>query len=204
MALNAKALSAIMIGQMGSQGILGTAMPGFCDALSEGIVTGFLSQNQVTTIDTGLLPAGVPGAGTGKMAGIVGSAMFGVTMPLVASGGFLGTKSTGLIKAVTESLAIHFTSANIASTKHPTVAIGAGVGKVLGLSGSGIASIAVGLMASKGISGPNMPGLVKAICEGFALNVMATGIVSVSIVGAPLVTPAGTIPSAGSGTGKIT
>jgi hypothetical protein len=204
MALNGKALSAIMIGQMGSQGILGTAMPGFCEALSEGIVTGFLSQNQVTTVDTGVLPAGAPGVGIGKMAGIVGSAMFGVTMPLVASGGFLGTKSTGLIKAVTEALALHFTSTNIVNTQHPTVAIGAGVGKVLGLSGAGIASIAIGLMTSKGIAGPQMPGLVKAICEGFAINVMATGIVSVSIVGAPLVTPGGTVPSAGSGTGKIT
>jgi hypothetical protein len=204
MALNGKALSGIMLGQMASKGLAGSSTPSFCEALSEGIVTGFLSQNQVTTVDTGLLPSGAPGVGTGKMVGILGPALFGATMPLVAGGGIVGSSSTGMIQAICDAIALHFNSANLVNTTHPTVAIGSGVGKILGLNGSGIASIAIGQMTSKGIAGTKMPSLVKAICDGFAINVMATAIVNVTIVGAPLLILGSPVPSAGAGSGKAT
>jgi hypothetical protein len=204
MALNGQALAALMIGEMSSKGILGTAMPKFCQAISDGIVNGFLAQNQVTTIDVGLLPAGAPGIGIGKVSGINGQAMFGVTMPLVASAGMLGTKSQPMIQAVCNAIANHFLAANLVNTLHPTVAVGSGIGKITGLNGSGIASITNGLMLSKGIAGKSMQPLVKAICEGFAINVMATSIVNVTITGAPLLILGVPVPSSGAGTGKTT
>lgn len=203
MALNSKALQTLMIGQFASKGITGTKIPDFSAALSEGIVEGFLAQNSVTTIDVGILPLGIPGIGTGKMIGLIPSAMLAAALPLVASEAILGAKSKDLVEAAVTAIVIHFTAANIASTNHPLVAIGSGIGKVTGLSGPGLTSFVMPKMLSKDIKGEKLQGLVKGICTGFALNVMATAIVNVVIVGVPLLILGVPVPSGGPGIGNI-
>lgn len=203
MALNPQALQALIISQLSSKGIRGTKMTSFAGAISEGIVESFLAQNIVNTIDAGLLPSGAPGVGIGKMAGLNPQAMIGMMLPLVASEGILGVKSKDLVEAICTAICNHFLSANIANTVHPLVAIGAGSGPVLGLDPNLTTSVLVMKFASKGIRGTKMQGLAKGISTGFVNNILATAIVTQTIVGSPLLILGVPVPSGGPGTGKI-
>lgn len=204
MALNPQALQALMVSQMASKGIMGSKMASFAGGVSEGIVESFLAQNIVNTVDSGLLPAGAPGAGIGTMAGLNPQAMMGMMLPLVASEGILGVKSKDLIEAICTAICNHFLMANLANTVHPLVAVGSGIGKVAGLIPDAITAIMIGKLISKGIAGTKVQGLAKGISTGFANNVMATAIVSQVIAGSPLLILGSPVPSGGPGNGKIT
>lgn len=204
MALNGKALQSIMVGQLASKGIVGGKVSDLAGGLSEGLVDSFLAQNTVITSDVGLLPAGAPGVGVGKMIGLDPKAMAGMMLPLVTSEGILGSKSKDLIDGICEAVCTHFLAANLVNTTHPTVVLGSGVGKVTALQASATSAMVSGKLASKGIVGSKMQNLAKGISEGFVNNILATAVINVSIAGAPLVTPGGTVPSGGAGTGKVT
>jgi hypothetical protein len=203
MALNPQALQALMVSQLASKGIRGSKMSSFAGGVSEGIVESFLAQNIVNTIDSGLLPAGAPGAGIGKMAGLNPKAMMGMMLPLVASEGILGVKSKDLVEAICTAICNHFLAANLANTIHPLVAIGAGTGTVMGLIPEATTAIMVTKLASKGIRGTKMQGLAKGISTGFVNNVMATAVVTQTIAGSPLLILGSPVPSGGPGNGKI-
>lgn len=200
--LNGKLLTPQMIGQLASKGIKGSKIGLFASAMSEGIVEGFLANNSVTTIDAGIAPAGM-GVGTGKMSGLVPSSLLAMTMPALASEQILGSKSKDLAEAVTNALCLHFNQANMAMTTHSFVGVGAGIGKVIGLSSSAMALKVMQRMASQGIAGDKMQGLVKAICDSFSKNLMATAIVNVAIIGPPLLILGVPVPGGGIGRGKI-
>lgn len=203
MALNPQALQALMISQLSSKGIRGTKMASFAGAISEGIIESFLAQNIVNTVDAGLLPAGAPGIGVGKIAGLNPKAMMGMMLPLVASEGILGVKSKDLVESICTAICNHFLTANIVNTVHPLVAIGAGSGPVLGLDPNLTTSVLVMKFASKGIRGSKMQNLAKGISTGFVNNILATAIATQSIVGSPLLILGAPVPSGGPGTGKV-
>lgn len=178
-------------------------MASFAGAISEGIIESFLAQNIVNTVDAGLLPAGAPGIGVGKIAGLNPKAMMGMMLPLVASEGILGVKSKDLVESICTAICNHFLTANIVNTVHPLVAIGAGSGPVLGLDPNLTTSVLVMKFASKGIRGSKMQNLAKGISTGFVNNILATAIATQSIVGSPLLILGAPVPSGGPGTGKV-
>lgn len=203
MALNPKLLQTLMMAQLASSGIRGSKMSAFAGGLSEGIIESFIMQNIVNTVDVGLLPSGAPGIGVGKMAGLDPKQMSAMMLPLVAAEGILGTKSKNLIDAICNAICTHFLSTNVANTLHPLVAVGSGTGKVVGLQPNLISTMILAKLTSKGVAGTKIRGLAKGVATGFANNVMATAVVSVAIVGAPLLILGAPVPSGGPGTGNI-
>lgn len=204
MALNPQLLQTLMMAQLASSGIRGTKMTSFAGGISEGIIESFLMQNIVNTVDVGLLPAGAPGIGVGKMAGLDPKLMSSMMLPLVAAEGILGTKSKNLIDAICNAVCTHFLSTNIVNTLHPLVAVGSGTGKVAGLQPNLISTMILAKLTSKGVRGTKIRGLAKGIATGFANNLMSTATVSVAIAGAPLLILGVPVPSGGPGTGNIT
>ena len=200
--LNGKALTSQMMSQFSSKGIKGSKISDFAGALSEGIVEGFLSKNSVTSIDAGFAPAGI-GIGQGKMLGLNPKTMLTVAMPALASEQLLGAKSKDLAEAVINALCMHFNQANLSMTTHPLVGVGSGVGKVIDLSSTDMALKIMSRMAAKGVAGEKIFGMIKAICDSFAKNLMATATVNITISGPPLLVLGVPIPSTGIGRGKI-
>jgi len=201
MALNGGQLGKLIFAQCASRGILGAEMNKFSTAMGEGIVESFVQMNKVQTIDVGVMTVGT---GTGKMMGIIPNALAGMVIPLMMGQGVMGTKMKDLAEGICFAAAMHFNSMNEVQTSHSTVALGSGTGKVLGLIPSVMEAKILQKMLAQNYSGTMMKPLVNAFSTGFCNNVMATAIVTVAISGAPApITPAGPVPSAGSGTGKV-
>ncbi len=201
MALNGGQLGKLILAQCAAKGILGSEMPKFSKAMGEGIVESFVEMNKVQTIDVGVMTVG---SGKGKMTGIIPDNLVKVVIPLLMAQGILGTKMKDLAEGVCFATAIHFNTMNEVETTHSTVALGSGTGKVLGLTPNKMESKIMQKMKAQNYDGTMLKPLVKAFSTGFCLNVMATAIVTVAIVGtpAPLILGA-PIPSGGSGKGKV-
>lgn len=202
MALNGSTLGQLMKAQCLSKGLKGTMIAPFCLAMGEGVVTSFVQMNKVQTMDVGVLTVGV---GKGKMLGLLPQPLLQAAVPLMLSQGLKGTKSKDFMEALCNATALHFNAMNEVSTTHTTVALGTGIGKVLGLTPNSMVSLIKSKMAAKNIKGEKLEPLVKAYCTAFCNVVMSTTTVQVTITGvpAPLVVLV-PIPSVGSGQGKVT
>jgi len=201
MALNGGLLGKLIFAQCASKGMIGSEMANFSSAFGEGIVESFTTMNQVITTDVGVLTAG---AGVGKMSGLVPNALTGAVLPLMMGQGILGPNAKDLAEGICNATVMHFNAMNVVNTTHTTVALGSGVGKVLGLTPPVMQAAILAKLTAKGYSGTMMMPLVSAFAQGFCTYVMATAIVSVVITGtpAPLILGA-PIPSAGVGQGKV-
>lgn len=200
--LNGNLLGSQIMSKLSSKGMTGSMMPSFSMALGEGIVSSFLSMNNVITTDVGFMTAG---SGKGKMSGLNEQMLFGLVSPLMLTNGIKGPQMIPMAQAICSAIVQHFISMNMVETTHIGVSLGTGVGKVTGLTPSVMTMAVVSKMLSKSIHGAQLEPLVKAVCQGFCSHVMATGIVNVAIMGSPapliLAVP---IPSSGVGKGKIT
>lgn len=201
MALNGGILGKLIFAQCASKGLVGMEMSNFSAAFGEGIVEAFTSMNQVITTDVGVLTAG---SGVGKMSGLVPSALTGIVLPLMLGQGMLGPNAKDLASGICTATVMHFNALNVVQTTHTTVALGSGIGKVLGLVPAVMQAKILSKMASKGYSGTMMMPLVNAFSSGFCTYVMASAIVNVVITGSPSPLILGApIPSAGVGQGKV-
>lgn len=195
MPLSDSALSGIMNAKMKSKNLNGEATPDFCDAVSKGVVTHFLSSNQVSTIDVGTAGAGV---GIGKLSGIdisMGSDIYSKLL----SKGIAGEDSKPMADAIAEAIVTHFLAANIVNTTNSGVALGSGSGKISGLVPTGMAGLIQAAMSSKSIKGVNAKDFAEAISEGVCQHINTKALVNVVISGAPIVPP---VPGVGAGIGK--
>jgi len=201
MALSGGQLGKLILAQCASKGITGLDMPKFSTAMGEGIVESFKEMNKVTTVDVGVMTSG---SGKGKMVGIIPNALSGMVIPLMMGQNLQGIKMKDLAEGICFAVAIHFNTMNMVETTHSTVALGTGVGKVLGLTSTKMESKIMEKMKAQNFDGTMLKPLVKAFSIGFCTNVMATAIVTVVITGAPAPLILGApIPSAGSGKGKV-
>ena len=200
MSLSPSQLSSLMVGQCSSKGIKGQDIPKFCQALSEGLITSFKQTNSVTSIDVGIAAVG---SGTGKIIGIVPSGLTGITLPFMLGNGLKGIKSIDWVEAICTAIVMHFLASSESKTSHIGVAVGTGIGQIIGLSPGAMTSIIVGKMASKNIKGPMIQPLVDAVSKGFCTYFQASAKLTIVITGAPVLILAIPIPSAGSGTGKV-
>ena len=201
MALNASLLAVQIIGQLASKGIIGTGIPSFSQAFSDGLITAFVANNKVTTTDTGVITIGT---GTGKMIGLVPSVLSVLVQGYTLSKGIFGTGAPSLADAVSQSVVQHFLAFNNVTTTHSGIAVGTGTGKVTGITANSLTQSILGQMASKGVAGPEIKDFVSAFSEGFAAH-MNTATVQVVIIGipSPLIIAA-PIPGIGTGQGKVT
>jgi len=201
MALNASILSKLILGQCSAQGLNGADLPKFSKAFANGLITSFKSMNKVITTDVGVMTTG---SGKGKMVGLTASVLTQLTTGFLMGNGILGSKMMPLAKAVCNATVMHFTAMNIVETKHTTVALGSGIGKVMGLIPATMEAKIIQEMASQNFKGTMLYPLVSAFSKAFCANVMAMGIVNVVITGSPAPLILGApVPSAGSGTGKV-
>ena len=173
----------------------------FSMAMGEGIVESFLSMNQVITTDVGFITSGT---GKGKLSGLNDQALFALVSSQMMGNGIKGVQMISMAQGISKAVVQHFTSMNMVDTTHMGVALGTGVGKVLGLVPAMMSASIVSKMMGKGIKGTMLLPLVNAVSNGFCTHVMTTGIVNVAIVGspAPLII-AVPIPGAGVGKGKV-
>lgn len=200
MPLNGTLLGGMMSAECAANGLLGAYTPSFCTGFSNGLVNSFLATNMVTTVDVGVMAAGT---GIGTITPLIPTALAGLALPQCVSAGAAGVNVPALVQAMSSSICTHF-SLGIANTVHPLVALGSGVGTITGLIPSAMAAQIMGELSSNGIAGVNILPFVNAFCSAFCTFIMSTAIITVVITGvpAPLILGA-PIPSAGSGTGKV-
>ena len=201
MALNGSQLGKLIMSQCASKGIIGSEINKFSTGLGEGIVESFIEMNQVQTMDVGMMTTGT---GTGKMTGIIPTAMLGMVIPLMMGNGIRGIKMKDIAEAICNAVATHFNAMNEVTTTHTGVALGSGTGKVLGLVPNKMESRIMQKMKANGYTGTMMQPFVNAVSTGICNNIMATAIIAVAISGSPSPLAAGSpIPSSGAGQGKV-
>lgn len=201
MPLSPNILAKLIQAQCAGKGIIGKDMTNFSTAFAKGLITSFKSMNQVMTMDTGVMTSGT---GIGKLTGLSPDILAKLTAGMLASNQIIGSNMKDLAEAVSKATVTHFLATNQVNTSHTTVALGSGVGKVMGLTPAAMEAKIMGEMSSVGFKGTSLAPLVSAFSKAFCSHVMAMGIVNVAITGCPApITPAGPIPSAGVGKGKV-
>lgn len=201
MALAAPILSGMLLAECGGKGLLGTNMPSFCQAFSEGFITGFLSLNTVTTTDTGVITVG---SGFGKVSGLISPVLTGLVVSQCAGKDLLGANLPQFADALSKAVVTHITSMGVVTTTNIGIAMGTGVGTVQGVEGSILGAMIFAKLVSVGITSLQTKDFIDAFATAFATH-MKTAIVTVSIVGIPAPLVLGVpIPGVGSGFGKIT
>lgn len=201
MALAAPILSGMLLAECGGKGLLGTNMPSFCQAFSDGFITGFLSLNTVTTTDTGVITLGT---GVGKVSGLVSPVLTGLIVSQCAGKGLIGPNLPQFADALSKAIVNHITALGIVNTTHPGIALGSGIGSVQGIEGSALGAIIFAKLISVGITSLQTKDFIDAFATAFATH-MKTAIVTVSILGVPAPLALGApIPGVSSGFGKIT
>jgi hypothetical protein len=202
MALSAPILSGLMLGQFAGKGLVGINIPGFCSAFSDALISSFLSTNQVTTNDVGLISTG---AGIGKMSGLSPDILSSLTYAQCLGNGLRGTGTQPMCDAVSKAVCSHLLSMNSVNTTSMGVAVGTGVGKLSGLIPDTMSVIMIGKLASAGIIGKDIHSFTSAFARGFSSHLMSAAIINVTITGVPSPLAAGSpIPGAGVGIGKVT
>ena len=201
MALNSGQLSIIMINELDKKGINGVSIPNFCQAMSEGVITTFISMNIVSTFDSGTTGFG-QGIGNGRtcISGINPQILGARYASNLYKRKIRGVDMESFANAVSTSVISHILDNNLVNTMNAGVAVGMGTGKISGLEPMTMSNACQINMKNKDIHGIT----VKDFCDAFGLafceHIQSMAIITITISGSP------TSPFAGSGTGfgKVT
>lgn len=181
-------LTQLMTSKMYSKQISGISVPLLCSALSEGIISSFLSSNKVITNDVGYKSAG-PSAVSGKMSGLQPNLLNKLIYSGFLAKDIKGTKISDLSEAISSSLCMHFNSSNQVKGINSIIALGSGLGRVTTLNSEGMKSACLMKMKSKNFGGIETEKMCEVIAKGFCSHVLSTAIIQVTITGSPLAIP---------------
>jgi hypothetical protein len=196
------AMSGLMMAKAVSKTLSGSKLSPQISAVSSAVCLYFTAAPIVVTtnIVTG------PGAGTytGRIVGVIPSAMSGMMMLKAASLGLVGRDVKKLFDAI---------SFGVCQTLLTTVIIqgtvigggpGAGQGKIIGLVPSALQTLIVAQMAVRGLIGSKTAQIASAMAFGICMHVMSTGMVMTTCIGAFTPPPVGPVPiPAAPGPGRL-
>lgn len=189
--------SATLQATLAGVGMLGDKLPDFCNAVGNGSVNHVVGK-QFTTTDVGSTPGSGNGSGTGINGLVQSNISNSIYAKCVSTFGQFGSKLQDFCDAVASACISEMAKATLSST-HSPVFLGSGV--------VDIGSIAVvgadwGLAiesAAPSFLGSQWPNMAKAMGEGQADEILASGTGTVTISGS-----GGTpVPGVGTGTGNI-
>jgi hypothetical protein len=185
-----------------SQSVHGAKLLPELSAVSSAVCTYFsMAPIVVTTnIVTG------PGAGsfTGKIVGVVPSAMSSLMMIKAASAGVLGRDTKKLFDAVSFGVCNTLLTSVVAQGAVIGGGPGAGQGKIINLIPSALQSLISANLAGKLLMGSKTMAISSAIAFGICNHIMTMGVVITTCIGAFAPPPAGPIPiPAAPGTGRL-
>lgn len=194
------AWSSTLYGNLVAQGLNGSHLQKFCDAVGLGSA-GHVVGKTFATVDVGTVPGAGVGSGVGVVA-IVGasisSKIYGYS---VAAFGQAGTYLQKVCDAIGQTCVSQMALATLTSSHAPVFA---GAGTITPGSISVVPSGWGGLINSQGSGlgfvGTFWPQFADAIGKGQGEEVMAVGTGVVAIAGSPTGLP---VPGGGSGTGVI-
>jgi len=196
------AMTSLMMMKATSQSVFGAKLLPEISAVSSAVCM-YLSTAPIVT-STNIVVG--PGAGTytGKVVGVIPSAMTGLMMLKAASMGIVGRDTKKLFDAV--SFGVCQTLLTTALVQGTVIGggPGGGFGKIINLIPSSLQPLIVANMASKGLVGSKMVMLASAIAFGICTHVMTTGTVVTTCIGAFTPPPVGPIPiPAAPGPGRL-
>ena len=185
MALSGALLGSLIYSNCSQKGFSGSKLLDLSNAIGNGIINEILSSNSYMGTATGTAPGS--GVGTGTVQGIVGASIASSIITFVGVRSIVGDKMPDLASAIGDAFATHIASGIIQSTSAP-VAIGSGLGLILGITGPGVGSSIHQMMLSASIQGDKSGDLANGIGDAIASAFLsAKGITTITgAVGYPI------------------
>lgn len=197
-------LGSLILSQMASHGLAGSATPQLAMALGNGIVTNILATGTYVGTSTGLgLGSGVS---TGTIVGpaIIGPTVTGLILTNLTAAGLVGQSTPQLADSIGQAFAIHMSTAIVVGAS-TVVGIGIGVGTIVGIIAPAMGAVIYSQMLAAGLAGTASIQLANAVAMGIS-TAISTSIVNTTITGVAVgvVPPAfPPIPATGVDSGKI-
>lgn len=198
MAITGSAMESNIRSALNARGMMGVAVQPTSNAIGFAIATVLTGMSNAASIDTGIGPGA--GSGIGQFTVVIDSSLGGLITGKAQSYGLIGRYTQSYCYGVAEGIARTIRT-GMTSTTHAPVAVGTGIGRVIGaaLSGGTVSGLIMGNMSANGMQGQYMPTLSRAIGEGFAAWVPSV-VIQIMISGAPGSPP---VPTGGTGIGTI-
>jgi hypothetical protein len=193
-------LGAQIAAKFATSGFTGAQTVTFSMALGNGIITNILATNIFSGTTVGIGPG--PGTGTGKVVGLVGPIVGQNIYTMMVAKGFTGAQTLTTAMAIGSAFAEHITLMGIVTSVGGPVAIGSGIGPIVGIVGATLGASIFQMLSASGFTGAQTLSTAMAVGDGIALS-MSTAIVNTVIVGVPAPPLLGPIPVAGIETGKL-
>lgn len=195
-------MTGLMMAKASSQSIHGNKLLPQFSAISSAVCAYFTVAPIVvsTNIVTG------PGAGayTGKVVGLLPSAMSSLMMLKMTSQGLLGRDVKKLFDAVSFGVCNTMLTTAVAQGAVIGGGPGAGQGKITGLVPSALQNLLYVNLVGKLLSGSKTMALSSAMAFGICTHIMTTGVVITTCLGAFAPPPAGPVPiPAAPGPGRL-
>ena len=197
-------LGGLILSQMTSHGLAGSATPQLAMALGNGIVTNILATGTYVGTSTGL------GLGSGTSTGfitgpaIIGPSVTGLILTNMTAVGLAGLSVPQLADSIGQAFAAHMATALVVGVS-TIVGIGAGVGTIVGIIAPTMGAVIYSQMLAAGLAGTASIQLANAVAMGIS-TAISTSIVTTTIAGVAVgvVPPAfPPIPATGVDSGKI-
>jgi len=196
------AMTGLMMMKATSETMAGAKMLPQLSAISSAVCSYFSIAPIVTSLN---LVTG-PGAGTytGKVVGVVPSAMTGLMMLKAASTGTVGRDTKRLFDAVSFGVCQTLLTSGFAQGVVIGGGPGVGQGKIINLIPSALQAAIMMNLASKTMVGSKTIAIASAIAFGICTHVMTAGMVITTCVGAFTPPPVGPLPiPAAPGPGRL-
>jgi hypothetical protein len=180
MPLSGPVFSSLLMSQFAAQGFTGAKLLQMSNAIGNGVSNYILSSAYYQGVSTGVGP-GV-GIGTGTIKGIESPIATSNIQVAMLSQGFTGTKTFQLSSAIGNAFS-SFIYTGIVNSSSAGVAVGNGVGKLLGVVGQVMSLSILNMFYSVGFTGSKILQLSNAIGNGICNTILSVGIVTTVIVG---------------------
>jgi len=193
-------MSTTMQGIAAGYGWIGSNLPSFCDAVSNGLINGLLGL-PFSTQDTGSTPGVGVGSGVG-LTGVITATLSGALLATMTTKlGSAGADLPNLCDAIANAFVAEIGLATLVSN-HTPVFLGSGV--IVAGSITMLAPVVIAAIQSEGVGygflGTSWPGVADAVGTEVSNSMtLATG--TVTITGSPTGSPV--VPGVGVGSGTL-
>jgi len=188
-------MQGLIMGKAASQVLSGEKLPAFVSAVSMATCQYLMAASTVNSTNIALGPGA--GTQTGKIAGVIPTAMTSMMMAKAASLGLSGKDIYKLLSSVAFGVCMSLNSVTVSGTIIGA-GPGAGFGKIVGLAPTALQGLIFSQELLRTLSGQMMQQLIAAISFGICNHIMSAATVSLTDIGFFIPPPVGpiTIPAA--------